>query len=156
MLWNFYANLIDRFVGEAHAIWKKNPNYDDFQSKCVCKPETGCDEDCQNRIMLYECNDEICNVGSERCSNREFQRLADRTASKNAYHIGVEVFKTQDRGHGIRASRAFRPGQIIMEYIGEIITEEESDRRMNELYKDNAVSPHSLTHLFCLFGGVYS
>ncbi|ERS98220.1 hypothetical protein HMPREF1624_05003 [Sporothrix schenckii ATCC 58251] len=128
----------NRFVGEAHAIWKKNPNYDDFQSKCVCKPETGCDEDCQNRIMLYECNDEICNVGPERCSNREFQRLADRTASKNPYHIGVEVFKTLDRGHGIRASRGFRPGQIIMEYIGEIITEEESDRRMNELYKNNA------------------
>ncbi|CAK7223096.1 hypothetical protein SBRCBS47491_005085 [Sporothrix bragantina] len=127
----------NRFVGEAHSIWKKNPNYDDFQSKCVCKPETGCDEDCQNRIMLYECNDEICNVGSERCSNREFQRLADRTASKNPFHIGVEVFKTPNRGHGIRASRAFRPGQIIMEYIGEIITEEESDRRMNELYKDN-------------------
>ncbi|CAK7263686.1 hypothetical protein SEPCBS57363_000696 [Sporothrix epigloea] len=127
----------NRFVGDAHSIWKKNPNYDDFQSKCVCKPETGCDEDCQNRIMLYECNDEICNVGSERCSNREFQRLAERTASKNSFHIGVEVFKTPDRGHGIRASRAFRPGQIIMEYIGEIITEEESDRRMNELYKDN-------------------
>lgn len=90
--------------------------------------------------MLYECNDEICNVGSERCSNREFQRLAERTASKNSFHIGVEVFKTPDRGHGIRASRAFRPGQIIMEYIGEIITEEESDRRMNELYKDNEVS----------------
>ncbi|CAK7204265.1 hypothetical protein SEUCBS139899_007020 [Sporothrix eucalyptigena] len=128
----------NRFVGEAHAIWKKNPNYDDFFSKCVCKPETGCDEDCQNRIMLYECNDEICNVGAERCNNREFQRLADRTASKNPFHIGVEVFKTPDRGHGIRASRGFRPGQIIMEYIGEIITEEESDRRMNELYKDNA------------------
>ncbi|KAL1894364.1 hypothetical protein Sste5346_005863 [Sporothrix stenoceras] len=128
----------NRFVGEAHAIWKKSPNYDDSASKCVCKPETGCDEDCQNRIMLYECNDDICNVGADRCSNREFQRLAERTASKNPYHIGVEVFKTVDRGHGIRASRAFRPGQIIMEYIGEIITEEESDRRMNELYKDNA------------------
>ncbi|CAK7270096.1 hypothetical protein SEPCBS119000_003912 [Sporothrix epigloea] len=127
----------NRFVGDAHSIWKKNPNYDDLQSKCVCKPATGCDEDCQNRIMLYECNDEICNVGSERCSNREFQRLAERTASKNSFHIGVEVFKTLDRGHGIRANRAFRPGQIIMEYIGEIITEEESDRRMNELYKNN-------------------
>ncbi|EPE04593.1 set domain-containing protein [Ophiostoma piceae UAMH 11346] len=127
----------NRFVGEAHSIWKKSPNYDDSLTKCVCKLETGCDEDCQNRIMLYECNDMICNVGAEHCSNREFQRLAERTASKNAYNIGVEVFKTPNRGHGIRASRGFRPGQIIMEYIGEIITEEESDRRMNELYKDN-------------------
>ncbi|OAA63318.1 histone-lysine n-methyltransferase [Niveomyces insectorum RCEF 264] len=127
----------NRFVGEAHSIWRKNPHYDDFLSKCVCKPETGCDEDCQNRIMLYECNDMICNVGPELCHNREFQRLAERTASKNPYNIGVEVFKTPNRGHGIRASRSFRPGQIIMEYIGEIITEEESDRRMNELYKDN-------------------
>ncbi|EFX04875.1 histone-lysine n-methyltransferase [Grosmannia clavigera kw1407] len=128
----------NRFVGDAHAIWRKNPDFDDFSSKCVCKPETGCDEDCQNRIMLYECDDMNCNVGPERCHNREFQRLAERTASKNPYHVGVEVFKTPDRGHGIRASRSFKPSQIIMEYIGEIITEEESDRRMNELYKNNA------------------
>ena len=140
LLFSMLIKMLDRFVGEAHSIWKKSPNYDDSLTKCVCTPETGCDEDCQNRIMLYECNEMICNVGAEHCNNREFQQLAERTASKNAYNIGVEVFKTPNRGHGIRASRGFSPGQIIMEYIGEIITEEESDRRMNELYKDNEVS----------------
>jgi histone-lysine N-methyltransferase ASH1L len=37
----------------------------------------------------------------------------------------------------VRSNRCFRPNQIIMEYAGEIITEEECDRRMNEIYKNN-------------------
>jgi histone-lysine N-methyltransferase ASH1L len=39
----------------------------------------------------------------------------------------------------LRASRSFDPGQIIVEYTGEIITQEESDRRLDEVYKDNTV-----------------
>lgn len=108
-------------------------------SKCVCTPLYGCDEDCQNRIMLYECDDTNCNVGRERCGNRAFADLQDRTSAGGKYRIGVEVLKTKDRGFGVRANRCFEPGQIIMEYTGEIITLDECERRMNEVYKNNAV-----------------
>jgi hypothetical protein len=53
--------------------------------------------------------------------------------------VGVEVIKTSDRGYGVRSNRCFRPHQIIMEYAGEIITDEECERRMNEEYKNNEV-----------------
>ncbi|KAI0476442.1 SET domain-containing protein [Xylariaceae sp. FL0804] len=127
----------NRFVGDAAAYWKKTPHFKDYQSKCVCTPEDGCGESCQNRIMLYECDATNCNVGDGLCQNRAFARLQERTKLGGKFRIGVEVLKTSDRGYGIRANRPFEANQIIMEYTGEIITEEECDRRMNEKYKDN-------------------
>jgi histone-lysine N-methyltransferase ASH1L len=131
-------------VGDAAAYWKKTPHFKDYQSKCVCTPEDGCGETCQNRIMLYECDSTNCNVGEHLCQNRAFARLQERTKIGGKFRVGVEVIKTSDRGYGIRANRCFQANQIIMEYTGEIITEEECDRRMNEKYKDNQVSDHKL------------
>lgn len=91
--------------------------------------------------MLYECDETNCNAGSKTCQNRAFARLQERTKQGGKYRVGVEVIKTDDRGYGIRANRCFRANQIIMEYTGEIITEEECDRRMNEKYQDNEVRP---------------
>jgi len=91
--------------------------------------------------MLYECDEMNCNVGRQHCTNRAFTELAERKGLGGRYRIGVEVFKTDDRGYGVRSNRCFEPNQIITEYTGEIITEEECDRRMNEKYKNNAVGP---------------
>jgi len=63
----------------------------------------------------------------------------------NLWGEGVEVIKTKDRGYGVRSMRTFTPGQIIVEYCGEIITPEEADRRMNEEYKDKNVSSQPCT-----------
>jgi histone-lysine N-methyltransferase ASH1L len=126
-------------------MWKKSKLFDSFFSKCICKPETGCDEDCQNRIMLYECDDTNCGAGRDNCTNRAFAELQIRRKGDstrkggNKFDIGVEVFKTADRGYGVRSNRCFNAQQIIVEYTGEIITEDECDRRMNEDYKNNEV-----------------
>ncbi|KAI6777985.1 [histone H3]-lysine4 N-trimethyltransferase ASH1L [Emericellopsis cladophorae] len=129
----------NRFIGESKDIWRKSDHFHDYQSKCVCKAtdDDPCGESCQNRIMLYECDETNCNVGPELCRNRAFRDLTKRRNKGGKYRVGVEVVKTSDRGYGVRANRGFAPGQIIMEYAGEIITEEECDRRMNEVYKDN-------------------
>ncbi|TVY53552.1 Histone-lysine N-methyltransferase ash1 [Lachnellula cervina] len=127
----------NRFVGDAASFWKKEDIFDSFSSKCVCTPETGCDERCQNRIMLYECNDTICAAGRAHCTNRAFGDLQERRKGGGKYRIGVEVIKTPDRGYGVRSNRCFEANQIIVEYTGEIITEDECDRRMNEDYKNN-------------------
>ncbi|POS77243.1 histone-lysine N-methyltransferase ASH1L [Diaporthe helianthi] len=127
----------NRFVGDAGTYWRKTDHFKDYQSKCICKPEDGCAEDCQNRIMLYECDDTNCNAGKEYCHNRAFQNLTARTKKGGRYRVGVEVVKTSDRGYGVRSNRCFEPNQIIMEYTGEIITQAECETRMNEKYKDN-------------------
>lgn len=91
--------------------------------------------------MLYECDETNCNAGKGYCTNRAFASLTERRVAGGKYRIGVEVIKTEDRGYGVRSNRCFEPNQIIMEYTGEIITEEECDRRMREKYKNNAVGP---------------
>ncbi|KAG6002399.1 hypothetical protein E4U21_003130 [Claviceps maximensis] len=126
----------NRFIGDSKDYWRKAPYLHDL-SKCVCKPEDGCGDNCQNRIMLYECDTGNCNVGKALCTNRSFADLATRRAKGGKYRIGVEVIKTSDRGYGVRSNRCFEPNQIIMEYTGEIITEVECERRMNEEYKNN-------------------
>lgn len=104
--------------------------------------------------MLYECDTMNCNAGKEHCTNRAFASLAERRAGGGKYRVGVEVIKTSDRGYGVRSNRCFEPNQIIMEYTGEIITEEECDRRMREKYKDNAVgSTPELLPSSLLFSG---
>ncbi|PHH69591.1 hypothetical protein CDD80_6637 [Ophiocordyceps camponoti-rufipedis] len=127
----------NRFIGHAKEYWRKMPHLDDYQSKCVCDADDGCGESCQNRIMLYECDATNCNVGKDHCTNRAFADLTARRARGGKFRVGVEVIKTADRGYGVRSNRCFRPNQIIMEYTGEIITEEECERRMNDIYKDN-------------------
>ena len=115
-------------------------------SKCVCTTDSGCDENCFNRFMLYECDSSNCNIGPEYCTNRPFEELRERCKAGSKYHIGVEVCKTLDRGHGLRSNRTFEPNQIIIEYTGEIITQDECDDRMRKRYKNAEVYPR-LSHL---------
>lgn len=150
----------NRWVGDAKKSWARPEKL--AHSTCLCKPpasgstEMGCTDDgrCLNREMLFECDDNNCMLG-DLCSNRPFAELARRAqplprnkagdedakaAKMNPYNFGVEVLKTSDRGFGVRATRSFRPGQIIVEYCGEVITNEECERRMREEYVDNEVS----------------
>jgi len=107
--------------------------------------------------MQYECDDTNCRIGAEHCTNRAFAELKRRSQLKSftkkmrdgslrqdtrqhPFEKGVEVMLTGDRGYGVRATRPFEPGQIIVEYAGEIITQDECDRRMNNEYKDKKVS----------------
>ncbi|KAK8155893.1 hypothetical protein IWX90DRAFT_51399 [Phyllosticta citrichinensis] len=109
-------------------------------SKCNCIDK--CDRDnCFNAVLFFECDDSSCNVGRH-CGNRQFTDLRkrqqdDRGVWYNKYNIGVEVMETPNRGHGVRAMRTFNKDQIVIEYIGEIITQQESDRRVREVYKDH-------------------
>ncbi|EFY85986.1 histone-lysine N-methyltransferase (Ash1), putative [Metarhizium acridum CQMa 102] len=110
----------NRFIGDSKDYWRKMPHMHDL-----------------SKIMLYECDAGNCNIGKELCTNRSFSDLAARRSKGGKYRVGVEVIKTPDRGYGVRSNRCFKANQIIMEYTGEIITEEECERRMNEEYKNN-------------------
>lgn len=125
------------FVGDAASEWKANKKLE--LSTCMCDEETGCDENCQNRYMFYECDAGNCRLGPE-CGNRNFSELKVRTKAGGKYNIGVEVIKTADRGYGVRSNRTFEPNQIIVEYTGEIITQFECERRMKSVYKNNDVN----------------
>ncbi|KAE8351495.1 hypothetical protein BDV28DRAFT_149943 [Aspergillus coremiiformis] len=122
------------FVGDASSIWRANKPLE--LSKCMCAKDIGCDEECQNRYMFYECDESNCGVGPA-CGNRNFEELKQRTKAGGKYNIGVEVIKTEDRGYGVRSNRTFEANQIIVEYTGEIITQAECEKRMRTIYKNN-------------------
>ncbi|KAF3023992.1 hypothetical protein E8E15_009006 [Penicillium rubens] len=122
------------FVGDAGSFWKANKKLE--LSTCMCTEDTGCDENCQNRYMFYECDNGNCRLGPE-CGNRNFEGLKQRTKAGGKYNIGVEVIKTADRGYGVRSNRSFEPNQIIVEYTGEILTQLECEKRMRTVYKNN-------------------
>jgi [histone H3]-lysine4 N-trimethyltransferase ASH1L len=129
------------FIGDAAHEWRENKFEE--HSSCLCKPETGCDADCMNRYMYYECDSRNCNLTPEQCGNRAFEGLKQRVKKGGKYNVGVEVIKTEDRGYGVRSNRTFEANQIIVEYTGEIITQEECEKRMHTMYKDNEVSSFS-------------
>ncbi|RMZ78306.1 hypothetical protein DV737_g3916, partial [Chaetothyriales sp. CBS 132003] len=123
------------FVGDAQAEWRTSKFIE--HSTCMCKAEAGCGDDCMNRFMYYECDERNCNLAPDQCGNRAFADLSRRKKKGNKYNIGVEVIKTADRGYGVRSNRTFEPNQIIVEYSGEILTQEECEMRMRKEYKDN-------------------
>lgn len=123
------------FVGDAAQVWRHSKPRE--HSTCMCGPETACVDDCMNRFMFYECDERNCNLDD--CSNRSFQSLAQRSKKGGKYQVGVEVIQTRDRGFGVRSNRTFEPNQIIVEYTGEIITQDECDERMKTVYKDSEV-----------------
>jgi histone-lysine N-methyltransferase ASH1L len=138
--WVASKNTKNRIIGDAKEIWNHKSNLG--QSLCICQPpadgELGCDENCLNRLMHYECNANNCMLNDSGCSNRPFAQLNSRLKKGGPYDVGVEVIGTNNRGFGVRACRTFSPGEIIMEYTGEIITEYESERRMVEEYSKSA------------------
>lgn len=123
------------FVGDAAQVWRHSKPQE--HSTCMCTRKTGCEDQCMNRFMFYECDYGNCNLAD--CSNRSFQDLAQRSKKGGKYNVGVEVIQTRDRGFGVRSNRTFEANQIIVEYTGEIITQDECDTRMRTLYKDNEV-----------------
>ena len=131
------TNFIDVFVRDAAECWKKSKRLE--HSTCICDISSGCDENCLNRFMFYECDDTNCIIGADYCTNRSFKDLRKRCKAGGKYNIGVEVIKTIDRGYGVRSNRTFNPNQIIVEYTGEIITQDECDSRMRKMYKNNEV-----------------
>ncbi|TGZ77997.1 hypothetical protein EX30DRAFT_351354 [Ascodesmis nigricans] len=120
----------NQFIGDASKYWRKE---NAANIKCVC--EDVCEEHCLNRCTWMECDNNNCNVGRH-CKNRAFADLRERVKLGTKFAEGVEVFQTGDRGLGLRAMRSFEPKQIIVEYTGEIITQEESEHRLNKVYVD--------------------
>jgi len=83
-------------------------------------PRTGClvDTYLHSRQPIYECNSN-CACG-RRCKNRNVQ---------HGRKVRLEIFKTHDRGFGLRCLENLQKGQFLDTYLGEIIDDSEADRR---------------------------
>ncbi|KIW24817.1 uncharacterized protein PV07_10507 [Cladophialophora immunda] len=97
----------------------RQPNY-----TCSCKDQP-CDEHtCVNRASCIECTADC--PSRERCENRRF--------SKRQY-ADLSVIYQGDKGYGLRTDASLRSQQFIIEYVGEVISEEVYLRR-REQYRE--------------------
>uniref|UniRef100_A0A8C4RN22 Ash1 (absent, small, or homeotic)-like (Drosophila) n=1 Tax=Erpetoichthys calabaricus TaxID=27687 RepID=A0A8C4RN22_ERPCA len=97
---------------------------------CNCKkPEDindkGCIDDCLNRMIFAECSPNTCPCG-EQCHNQRIQR--------HEWVQCLERFRAEGKGWGIRTKEPLRSGQFIIEYLGEVVSEQEFRNRMIEQY----------------------
>mmetsp|Transcript_7422 Transcript_7422/g.11929 ORF Transcript_7422/g.11929 Transcript_7422/m.11929 type:complete len:361 (-) Transcript_7422:1699-2781(-) len=108
--------------------WAKDSGHE--VHRCACKDtghKCGPNSNCMNRLLEVECDDE-CPVGSA-CMNRRFQK-------KQWKQVKVDVASHPDMGLGLYAQENIRKGDFIYEYIGEVITQDESADRLENEYRE--------------------
>lgn len=101
---------------------------------CECKPESGCGDDCINRMVFSECSPQLCPCG-DKCENQKIQ--------KHEWSPGLQKFMTEDKGWGVKTQQAIKSGDFILEYVGEVVSEREFKSRMATRYAND-------THHYCL------
>ena len=92
---------------------------------CKCKHKglhCGQNEGCINRISATECTSANCSVGQILCKNRDIQ--------KRKWKATV-VKKTEKKGMGLFAGECISESNYIIDYVGEIIGEQECYKRLN-------------------------
>ncbi|GLV38878.1 SET domain containing 2 [Carabus blaptoides fortunei] len=87
--------------------------------------EFGCGEDCLNRLLMIECGSQC--VVNDRCTNKRFQKLK---------YSPCEVFRTEKKGFGIRATADISYGEFILEYVGEVLDPDEFEKRAKNYSQD--------------------
>ncbi|CAH1155038.1 unnamed protein product [Phaedon cochleariae] len=103
---------------------------------CNCGPSSDCGDDCINRLVLSEC------PASHRCGNQRIQR--------HEWSPGLEKFMTDSKGWGVRTKLPINQGEFILEYVGEVVSDQEFKERMGTIYVND-------THHYCLHldGGLF-
>jgi hypothetical protein len=86
------------------------------------------DSDCINRLTLMECTPDGCGCHSD-CKNQRFQKR---------FYAKVSVFKTAQKGYGLRADVDIHKDEFIYEYVGEVI-DEPRFRQRNAKYAQSGV-----------------
>lgn len=101
---------------------------------CNCKKpdddtRKGCGDDCLNRMIFAECSPNTCPCG-EQCCNQRIQR--------HEWVQCLERFRAEEKGWGIRTKEPLKAGQFIIEYLGEVVSEQEFRNRMIEQYHNHS------------------
>ncbi|KAJ6641712.1 putative histone-lysine N-methyltransferase Mes-4 [Pseudolycoriella hygida] len=93
---------------------------------CACSPDDidpcGPTSKCENRLMNVECNPKTCPSASK-CKNLCFER--------KMFPSVKAIFVSEEKGFGLIADEFISAGTLVIEYVGELITEAEFQQRYN-------------------------
>ncbi|CAH0475850.1 unnamed protein product [Peronospora belbahrii] len=102
--------------------------YRDLKKRTERETMVYCGEGCYNRMLFISCSNETCSAPDPSiCSNRAIKRRELKA---------VRVEYIPGPGFGLVANEMIHAGEFIIEYIGEVIDDEECGRRMIK-YMDN-------------------
>ncbi|TMW59269.1 hypothetical protein Poli38472_004338 [Pythium oligandrum] len=115
-----------------HLTREKLHKADDAYAVCYCtyprpdEPEQSrCDDvSCLNFATYIECSPSKCDAGKF-CQNQRLQHPERFPA--------LEAFKTLEKGYGVRTRAAITQGDVIGEYVGEIIDQKELALRLKSV-----------------------
>lgn len=107
----------DEFL-DTNGLPKRFPYH---KAKGEHNPQTLVEFYLNSRHPIYECNDN-CNCGSV-CKSRVVQK---------GRKVPLTIFKTHNRGWGLKCREDLLKGEFIDVYLGEILTNNEADRRESQ------------------------
>ncbi|POM78701.1 Histone-lysine N-methyltransferase [Phytophthora palmivora] len=107
---------------------------------CVCKEK--CGEDCINRLSFTECFGPAPTPGMKfNKHTRESNCMLGENCGNRALHQKVyprfQKFHTVEKGWALRVLEHVKAGQLVIEYVGEVINEEEKERRLLDHAKNS-------------------
>ncbi|KAL0040075.1 hypothetical protein WJX79_005221 [Trebouxia sp. C0005] len=100
--------------------WASSLSQNTWHQNAAAQQQAGCGDKCLNRQLCVLCDAKLCPCGAG-CSNRSFEELKAPL---------VEAFLTANRGWGVKAAQPIQDSCFIVEYVGEVIGDEERERRM--------------------------
>jgi hypothetical protein len=86
-----------------------------------------CGANCVSRAMQHECDPSFCPCG-KLCQNNVFRRRK---------YARVKTVRTPDKGIGLICTAPIKRGDFVIEYTGEVITEQECFKRMSASARDD-------------------
>ncbi|XP_058458140.1 nuclear receptor binding SET domain protein-like [Malaya genurostris] len=96
------------------------------ENVCECKPSDsdpcGPDSNCINRALLIECNPKVCPT-RERCQNQCFEKKQ---------YPALAAKRIPNKGWGLVAQEDIRVGRFVIEYVGEVVNNDELARRLQQ------------------------
>ncbi|KAJ3120871.1 hypothetical protein HK098_004187 [Nowakowskiella sp. JEL0407] len=127
-----YTHILENtFKGGANG---KVPKEDSLPCGCTynaaiefCKEDACGDERCINRALLIECSDD-CSFGMH-CQNKRFQRRQ---------YAPLEIFRADKKGFGLRATGPIKSGDFVIEYAGEVISQQMFLKRTRQYHEEDA------------------
>ncbi|CAH8515867.1 unnamed protein product [Schistosoma turkestanicum] len=95
---------------------------------------------CHHFLSRIECKPKICSFHETDCGNRRFSLLANTTTMKKDDKCLFNVVRTINRGYGLKTLASFQEGDLVIEYLGEVIDIAEANRRIIEALGPDALS----------------
>eukprot|EP00936_MAST-01D_sp_MAST-1D-sp1_P002798 g2798.t1 len=106
-------------------VCNKMALHEEVEEMEACDCKKACSEDCMNRSVHMECVPGACRIASRKgdCQNQRFHRRQWR-------NVVARDTKQGNKGWGLFTKEKLAEGDFVIEFVGEVIDDEESAKRL--------------------------